>query len=60
MNREYGNTIMVRMNRDVHDRLCKLKIIPQEPLNDCILRLIIIKEKQNGDINISKIQETQL
>jgi hypothetical protein len=31
---------MVRIDRKVHEKLCNAKIIPREPLSDCINRLI--------------------
>jgi hypothetical protein len=45
MDREYGNTVMVRLDRKLHEKLCKMKIIPQEPFNDCIARILLENEK---------------
>ena len=45
MNREYGKTVMVRLDRELHEKLCDMKIIPQEPFNDCIARILIENEK---------------
>jgi len=45
MNREYGKTVMVRLDRKLHEKLCDMKIIPQEPFNDCIARILAENEK---------------
>lgn len=31
---------MIRVSDEVHDMLCQTKIIPQEPYNDCLKRII--------------------
>jgi hypothetical protein len=41
--------IMVRMSLNVHDRLVNAKLIPREPLNDCIERLL------NDNIKYKKV-----
>jgi hypothetical protein len=46
MNREYGESVMVRMDRSVHEQLCKAKLIPREPLSDCIARIL----KENDEL----------
>ena len=54
MDREYGNTVMVRLERKLHEKLCKMKIIPQEPFNDCIARILLeneqLKREKNNNI----------
>jgi hypothetical protein len=52
MDREYGKTVMVRLDRELHEKLCKMKIIPQEPFNDCIARIISENEQLKSDKNV--------
>ena len=51
MNREYGESVMVRLDRSVHKQLCDARLIPREPLSDCIARIL----KENSDLK-SKVQ----
>ena len=44
IDREIGGSSMIRVSMEVHDLIVDNKIIPQEPHNDCIKR--IIKENQ--------------
>lgn len=41
IDREVGGSTMVRVSMDVKDMLDTEKIIPREPLSDCIGRLIL-------------------
>lgn len=41
VDREVGGSTMVRVSMDVKDMLDTEKIIPREPLSDCIGRLIL-------------------
>jgi hypothetical protein len=40
IDREIGGSTMIRIGTDTHNLLDSVKIIPQEPYNDCVKRLI--------------------
>jgi hypothetical protein len=40
IDRDVGGSTMIRIGTDTHDMLDSVKIIPQEPYNDCIKRLV--------------------
>ena len=52
MDREIGNTIMVRLERTTHKKVEDMKIIPRESLNDCIIRVFTEYEKLTKTPNI--------
>lgn len=41
IDREVGGSTMIRVSMEVRDMIEEEKIIPREPLNDCIKRMII-------------------
>ena len=43
--REVGESTMIRVSYDVKEMIEKAKIIPREPLNDCIQRVFIAYTK---------------
>jgi hypothetical protein len=53
MNSEIGNTIMVRLERNVHKKVEDMKIIPREPMSDCIMRVFTEYEKLTKSANIT-------
>jgi hypothetical protein len=57
IDREPGGSTMIRVSWEVRDMIEAVKIIPREPLNDCLKRIIIenqqFKQKEKGsDLNI--------
>ena len=61
MDREIGNTIMVRLERNVNKKVEEMKISPREPMSDCIMRVFTEYEKLTKSANIipPEFQNTQ-
>jgi hypothetical protein len=56
IDREPGGSTMIRVSIEVRDMIEAVKIIPREPLNDCLKRIITenqrFKQKEKGsDLN---------
>ena len=45
IDREVGGSTMIRIDNEAHDMLNSVKIIPQEPYNDCVKRLVRENQK---------------
>jgi hypothetical protein len=45
IDREVGGSTMIRVSIEIRDMLESEKIIPREPLNDCLKRLVLENRK---------------
>jgi hypothetical protein len=50
--KEEKDHTLVRIERSVHDRLRKARLIDQEPLSDCVKRLL---DEHDQKLGISKV-----